>query len=145
VFFRPKSIVVATTYTIREDHVSHNKFDDEVIVVNLVSGSYFSLHESAAEIWELLRQGPGSAQSLANAFGGSNPAAASEIAAFLELLAAQSLIAAGDAAAQPTRTAAAYATPSLEAFDELRELLLADIVHDTDEAGWPHLAEAAKS
>jgi hypothetical protein len=33
----------------------------------------------------------------------------------------------------------AYSTPVAEEFDELRELLLADIVHDTDEAGWPHL------
>ena len=35
-----------------------------------------------------------------------------------------------------------YSAPVIEEFDELRELLLADIVHDTDEAGWPHLIKS---
>lgn len=131
------------TYAIQENHISHNRFDDEVIVVNLATGSYFSLHGAATEIWTLLQKGPASAESLAVAFG-VDKNAASEIDAFLQQLREQDLISAGDAPAYVGVATHPYATPVLEMFDELRELLLADIIHDTDEAGWPHLAPRAK-
>jgi hypothetical protein len=134
---------VTITYTIQENHISHNRFDDEVIIVNLATGSYFSLHGAATEIWTLLQKGPASAESLATAFGGDQNAA-NEIDVFLQQLRAQDLIAAGHAPAYVGIASSPYATPLLEVFDELRELLLADIIHDTDEAGWPHLATQAK-
>ncbi len=113
-------------------------------MVNLASGSYFSLHGAALEIWSLLQQGPASAESLAAAFGASGQPATDEIGAFLQELATQHLIVEGDAPAHTGTATQPYATPSLEVFNELRELLLADIIHDTDEAGWPHLAPRAE-
>ena len=136
---------MTTSYTIREQQISHNRFDDEVIIVNLASGSYFSLHDTAAEIWDLMQKGPASAQSLAAAFSTDDPQAVRDIGAFLQQLLSFDVIAPGDATPSPVSTAAAYTQPTIEAFDELRELLLADIVHDTDEAGWPHLAAPQSS
>jgi hypothetical protein len=133
---------VSTTYAIHERQISHNRFGDEVIVVNLSTGSYFSLHGCAAEIWGLLQDGPASAQSLTAAFRTDDARTVLEIGTFLEQLASEDLIVPCEAPARFASTAAIYSAPVLEAFNELRELLLADIVHDTDDAGWPYLASA---
>jgi hypothetical protein len=87
----------------------------------------------------LLERGPGTADSLSAAFADAPACASQEINAFLTRLHDEGLLA--TSAGEPVRLASAqrYATPIIEEFDELRELLLADIVHDTDEAGWPHL------
>lgn len=127
------------TYKILEAQISHNRFDDEIIAVNLATGSYFSFHNTAAELWGLLERGPATAETLSAAFADAPVGASQEIGVFLARLHAEGLLT--ECAEEPERftSAQAYATPIVEEFDELRELLLADIVHDTDEAGWPHL------
>jgi len=131
---------VSSSYRIDESRISHNRFDDEIIAVDLASGSYFSMHGTAAEIWRMIESGPASGASIAAAFGQQSSTAISEIQAFLTSLEAKRLLRAVDDPACATTTSLAYSLPVLEEFDELRELLLADIVHDTDDAGWPNLA-----
>ncbi|MDO9560282.1 MAG: PqqD family protein [Bradyrhizobium sp.] len=130
---------MTAAYKILEAQISHNRFDDEIIAVNLGTGSYFSFHDTAAELWSLLEKGPATAESLSAAFADAPPGASQEINLFLARLHDEGLLT--QTAEEPVRltSAQAYATPVVEEFDELRELLLADIVHDTDEAGWPHL------
>ena len=43
--------------TLRAPHVIHEAIDGEVIVIHLERGSYFSLRDTAAELWELVEQG----------------------------------------------------------------------------------------
>ncbi len=130
---------MTVAYKIFESQISHNNFDDEVIAVNLATGSYFSFQKTAAELWGLLERGPATADSLSAAFADAPESASREIGVFLARLHDEGLLT--ESAEEPVRLTSAqiYATPVVEEFDELRELLLADIVHDTDEAGWPHL------
>ncbi len=130
---------MTVAYKIFESQISHNNFDDEVIAVNLATGSYFSFQKTAAELWGLLERGPATADSLSAAFADAPECASGEISAFLARLHDEGLLT--ESAEEPVRLTSAqvYTTPVVEEFDELRELLLADIVHDTDEAGWPHL------
>lgn len=130
---------VTVAYKILDAQISHNRFDDEIIAVNLATGSYFSFHNTAAELWSLLESGPATADSLSAAFADAPASASQEIEMFLARLRDEGLLI--QSAEEPGRltSARAYTTPVVEEFDELRELLLADIVHDTDEAGWPHL------
>jgi hypothetical protein len=132
---------VSGSYLIDESRISHNRFDDEIIVVDLGTGSYFSMHRAAAEIWRMIEAGPASAASIAAAFGQQSSAVISEIQEFLGNLEAKGLLRAVNDPACAVTTSATYSLPVLEEFDELRELLLADIVHDADEAGWPNLAK----
>jgi hypothetical protein len=132
---------VGVSYKISETQISHNRFDDETIAVNLTTGSYFSFHNTAAELWNLLERGPATADSLAAAFAGAPASATSEIAAFLQRLHGEGLLTESSGKPEQFASTHAYSTPVAEEFDELRELLLADIVHDTDEAGWPHLVK----
>lgn len=48
---------MSVAYKIPETQISHNRFDDEIIAVNLATGSYFSFHNTAAELWSLLERG----------------------------------------------------------------------------------------
>jgi hypothetical protein len=130
---------VSVAYKILEFQISHNRFDDEIIAVNLATGSYFSFHNTAAELWSLLERGPGSADSLTTAFSDAPVCASREISIFLQRLHDEGLLT--NCLEEPVQLTSmqAYSIPVVEEFDELRELLLADIVHDTDEAGWPHL------
>lgn len=128
-----------SSYLIDESRISYNRFDDEIIVVNLGTGSYFSMHRAAAEIWRMIESGPASAASIAAAFGQQLSTVISEIQDFLSSLEAKGLLRAVNDPACDTTTSATYSLPVLEEFDELRELLLADIVHDADDAGWPNL------
>ncbi len=130
---------MTVAYKIREADISHNRFDDEIIAVNLATGSYFSLHNTAAELWSLLERGPATADSLSAAFADVPASASEEIGMFLTRLQDEGLLTTSTEDPVRLTSARAYATPVVEEFDELRELLLADIVHDTDEAGWPHL------
>ena len=130
---------MTVAYKILEADISHNRFDDEIIAVNLATGSYFSFHNTAAELWSLLERGPATADSLSAAFSDAPASAGQEIGTFLTRLQDEGLLTASNEEPVRLTSAQAYATPVVEEFDELHELLLADIVHDTDEAGWPHL------
>ena len=130
---------MSIAYKISESQISHNRFDDETIAVNLATGSYFSFHRTAAELWSLLERGAATADSLAAAFTDAPVCASGEIGTFLERLHREGLLTECPEGPVQFTSTQAYSTPLLEEFDELRELLLADIVHDTDEAGWPHL------
>lgn len=130
---------MSVSYRIPESQISHNRFDDEVIAVNLATGCYFSFYNTAAELWNLLERGPATAESLTAAFAATPEGANQEIAIFLMCLHEKGLLTkCAEAPVQVTSTQA-FSAPAVEEFSELRELLLADIVHDTDEAGWPHL------
>ena len=130
---------MTVAYKILEADISHNRLDDEIIAVNLATGSYFSFHNTAAELWSLLERGPATADSLRAAFADAPVGASQEIGLFLARLHDEGLLTTTTGDPVRLTSARAYATPVVEEFDELRELLLADIVHDTDEAGWPHL------
>src|SRR4029077_17954546 len=40
-------------------HVIHETIDDEVIVINLASGSYYSLKGAGTDVWDVLQSAPG--------------------------------------------------------------------------------------
>ena len=42
--------------TVNAPHVIHETIDGEVIVINLATGTYYSLKGSAAELWQLIQE-----------------------------------------------------------------------------------------
>ncbi|HEX2154966.1 MAG TPA: hypothetical protein VHL52_13445, partial [Acidimicrobiia bacterium] len=65
--------------------------------------------------------------------------------AFVDRLVAQHLMVETDGSveAQDVRVAEVtpFEPPVLEEFDEMKEMLLYDPIHDVDETGWPNLPE----
>jgi len=127
-------------------------FDEEVVVVNLESGHYFSLRETAADIFRLAVTGaaPGAiSEALAGRFPKEREAARNSVRTFLEALIAEGLSSAQpEIAAVPARLelpgeAGPFTPPRFEKFTDMQDLLLLDPIHDVDETGWPRAAEKA--
>lgn len=120
--------------------------EDEVIALDMQSGSYFSLRQAAAWIWRLLRQ-PVSQEQIVTAvitcYQVDRVRATLDVQALLGHLQAEGLIEV--TVAQQTEeiapplhpTGEPYTTPVLEVFTDVQDLLTIDPIHDVDEMGWP--------
>ena len=134
-------------------NIVHDRFEGEVVIINLENGYYYSLTGGAPPIWELLRDGAGAAE-IAAALADGDAGRAAEVArlvdAFLVELEGEGLIARieGEADAPTTAAArpavpvaelapAAFQPPVLTRYTDQRELLLLDPIHEVGDLGWP--------
>ena len=133
-------------YRVNATHVVSDVFDDgEAAVIDLRSGSYFSLNPTGALLWPLLVEGTTTAALVEHAgrvtTGEDDPTLAVE--AFLAALLGEDLVEAVDdvadeATPEPTAEPVPFVAPELQRFDDLQELLLLDPIHDVSTEGWPH-------
>lgn len=127
-----------TCYRISPSQVAHQSIDGEVIVIQFETGSYFSLNGSAAELWQMLAK-PQSLGSLCARFAGENGRAETAVRSFIDELLAEKLVErlATTPARRAGETPIPFAVPVLEKYSDMQHLLLADPLHDVEEAGWP--------
>jgi len=133
---------VATPQCVAED------FDGEIVVLNMDSGVYFSVRDWGATLWRDLAAGQ-SVETLVGLANG-NVKAANAIRAFIENVLAESLmrpvahpVKLSDAPSLDVTLISGNAAQVLEAFHDMKSLLLLDPVHEVDsEVGWPKLPEA---
>ena len=133
-------------FHIREGAVASEIIDSEAIIMQLRTGHYFSARGTGAAIWSLFMQGV-DFRNVSRLIADATGAAVDEVHAGVHEFAMEAerhaLGAIGDAprAAHPAAAPvipAAWATPVLEVFDDMQDLLLLDPIHDvSDEAGWP--------
>jgi hypothetical protein len=134
--------------------VVYEHFGDEVILLNLQSGRYYSLDPIGMLYWEYLSQGVPPRDVTAH-IGGvyGNRTSLSQVEADLEALVSEfqseQLVRASttsrslaDVPQPKTTLPDEYARPTLSKFDDVAEMLLLDPVHDVSEAGWPNQAPA---
>lgn len=121
--------------------VIQETIEGEVIIVHLVSGSYYSLLGSGVALWNGLLAGSGTDE-LGALF--DPPGDPTVISAFVdELLREQLLVPAADPAPEvdPARLAViagtAFSQPVLQKFSDMQELLLVDPIHEVKAEGWP--------
>jgi len=133
-------------FRINQPQVISQTIDGEVVVINLLSGTYYSLTGTAAVIWNALETGQSVARLpalLESQFTGCEAGLEQIVAGFLGELSAESLIIPveqADAADAPANTPAApekFTRPALKKFTDMQELLLLDPVHEVDATGWP--------
>ncbi|MBW0159687.1 PqqD family protein [Sedimentimonas flavescens] len=120
------------------------EFDGDLVVLNLSTGRYFGFNPAAAVVWEALMAGSAPrdvAEAMLQTRG---------LNEFVAELRANDLVVASDmtpvdlAPSLATKLAALGTAPQLEAYDDLADLIVADPIHDTDEAqGWPVRAPEA--
>ena len=131
-------------------NIGARSFGDEVVVANFLSGIYYSLLGSAAQVWEGLMAGLplGRVVDEIAAVGGLDRAALAEAARKLvDDLLAEGLIVEGTATEAAAWVPAPpegerYELPVLERYTDMQDLLLLDPVHDVEEMGWPHAGPA---
>jgi len=138
-------------FRINAPAVIFERFDEEVVAINMDKGTYHSMAGSAADAFMLLSE-EATAGELAGVLSNKYAATPEEIEAalapFLEQLRNEQLIVPVEIRKprDPLRIAGnesglPFAAPSLQAFRDLEGLLLLDPVHEVDDEGWPPPAE----
>ena len=137
----------APVFHVNTPKVSHENIDGEAMVINFDTGAYYNLQAAALTVWEQLVHGA-TLEDLVAAVSGAYPGDTAEIrrtvGAFLDELMREDLVVQGAgvaAASRPAATAPAtrvpFTPPQLNKYTDMQDFLLADPVHDTDEAGFP--------
>ncbi len=136
-------------FRVNSPQVTHETIDDEVVIINLDSGSYYSMSGIGAAIWSLIDSGASIDEVAAHAAGrydGEPPAIRAGLVALVEALQSESLIVVdADRAAEPVAALSAvngdrpaFVAPTLQKFTDMQDLLLLDPIHDVADTGWPH-------
>ena len=147
----------ATHFKVSHAQIVQETFDDEVVVVNLGAGTYYSLGNSGADIWNSALNGDNVEQiivTLVSRYDAPRDAIENATLAFLQQLQEEELLASfeySNAAAIQTSdlvshiashsatTRAPFAAPDLQKFTDMQALLMLDPIHEVDEAGWPNV------
>ena len=143
--------MVERCFRINAPSVIFERFDEELVAINMNKGTYHSMVGSAADAFMLLAE-EATAEELADALSNRYTATPAQIrtalAPFLEQLQDEQLIVAVETRKlrDPLRitgneTGLEFTAPSLQAFKDLEGLLLLDPVHEVGDEGWPPPSE----
>ena len=141
-----------TYFRINRPHIVHETLDDEVIIVNLDSGTYYSLDSASLWAWQTIQAGYSLAEMVE--FGKSKfDTTAEEIRkalnVFLDKLKTEGIIVPADSPLKATDAPPPaghspkipFTAPALELYTDMQDLLLLDPIHDVDDSGWPNVKE----
>ncbi len=138
-------------YRVNAPAVIFERFDEELVAINMDKGTYHSMAGSAADAFVLLAEEATSGE-LAGALSTKYTASPGEIetalAPFLDQLRDEQLIVSvetrkprGPLQLAGSESALAFTAPTLQAFRDLEGLLLLDPVHEVGDEGWPPPSE----
>ncbi len=130
--------------------VVYETIEDETIVINMRTGTYYSLRESGSELWSQIELGVDRRRLVAYALGrwdGGTDEIEAGVAELVDELLSEGLVVEiaaqkeGATAAVPATSARTpFAAPVLERFTDMQVFMLVDPLHDVDaDAGWPHV------
>ena len=136
--------VHSKAYQVTGPDIVFEEFDGDLVVLNLQSGQYFGMNPIGALIWAAVVQGVFSTEiALAHAYPKS-------IEFYLQRLVELNLIepcdTQGVALSDTSKNAITTITdvPTIDAYDDLSDLLIADPIHDVDQDwGWPKRPDGA--
>ena len=143
----PQSIETAKAYSVAGSKIVWQCFEEEVVVINLESGNYYSLNPTATAIWNLVAAG-GTISSVVDDVckGAPTEEQWEQVLGFCGRLIAEGLIRPGEAGdapragalPEPARAAAGvWVAPTLTVYADMQDLFQLDPIHDVDETGWP--------
>jgi len=136
--------------------VAADILDDEVVIVNLTTGHYFSTDGAGCEVWKLLAAGV-PVGDVAGTLRTRYSDGVDDIDGYVDHIVGKVLemgLMVVDDGSDPATTATPDATDVLGpvaegrtfvpstflGFDDMESLLLLDPVHEVDDKGWPHAA-----
>jgi len=145
---------MARSFSLNDPPNISEMIDGEVMIINLESGSYFSVTGAGAAIWPQLIAGT-DLDSLATILGTAfdiTPAEVEfELSGFVDRLVGEGILRPDAGATAPSAIAGdlpgesrAYPGFGFERFDDMRGLLAADPVHEVGSFGWPEGMAAVK-
>jgi len=127
------------------------QFNGEIVLANYENGLYYSLTGAGADIWLALKAGWTTEEiiaALSARHPQSNGTVAAAVPAFIERLLAEGIVARTEASLRRQQWSPmeleSFTPPVCERFDDLRDLLLLDPVHEVGEGGWPLRSDDAR-
>ena len=139
-----RAAVMTTAYVANREAVAAEQFDDEAVLINFQTGTYYSLRGTGPDVWQLIQE-PNTIERIAERLGARDKQAYQSIEAMLAQLVADSCVLVcdideahlngkTDLAAAP----APFSVPIAQAFRDLQDLIVVDPVHEADPMdGWP--------
>lgn len=141
-------------YTVDPSQVSHDRLNDEVIVINAASGAYYSGAGTAADLWTLISQGATvseTARILASEYACDEATALGDIDKCVRSLVERGLIQENNEDSQPQSPHAlpqavrtAWTAPEFDEYTDMWDLIRLDPIHEAGDAGWPFADPTAK-
>lgn len=134
-------------YSVDPNRVSHERLQDEVIIINMVSGAYYSGSGSAADVWTLISSGASienAAAVLAAAYSSDEALVLKDVQACVSFLLDRKIIdetPESDNGVSHLVEAATvpWTAPVFDEYTDMWDLILLDPIHDVGEAGWPYV------
>lgn len=133
-------------FCVFDNNIISDVFGEEVVLVNLESGVYYSLRDSATQFWIRIFNHYSIeeiSQELLSIYDLPESELHSEINQFINQLLETKIIKESDKSEKneldspcPTEKRT-FISPVLETFSDMQEILLLDPVHDVDKDGWP--------
>jgi hypothetical protein len=133
-------------YNIYDNNIISDVFGEEVVLVNLETGVYYSLRHSATQIWIRLFNQYSPTEIFADLikiYKVDENDLISDIKQFIcQLLEAKMIKNESVEVKKPLDfnskdILVPYTAPEIETFSDMQEILLLDPVHDVDKSGWP--------
>jgi hypothetical protein len=133
-------------FSIFDNNIINDIFGEEVVLVNLETGVYYSLRSSATQIWKRIINQYSIEEiviDLLAIYQIDEKELFIEIQQFIQSLLEKKIIKAADfdnkikVESSPVIEKVAFSSPLIETFSDMQEILLLDPVHDVDKAGWP--------
>ncbi|MDZ4767107.1 MAG: PqqD family protein [Chloroflexota bacterium] len=133
-------------YRINAPNVVSETIDDEVIIIHLEAGIYYSMQGTGATIWNLIERGATVrqiAESLLTSYDGDLMTISFAIAPFITQLIDQGLIVAMTGgtpltlALTPPAVRPPFVTPMIDIYKDMQNLLMIDPIHEVGDIGWP--------
>jgi len=139
-------------YGVNHPQVINEIIDGEAIMIDLATGSYYSLDSVGAQIWTLLEESRPVdyiVAELGRLYDAPEPVIRTAVDNLLEQLTLEQLITpdTSDVSAPATPPAVEpavrepFSAPKLEKFTDMQDLILLDPVHEVGSRGWPHAPE----
>jgi len=145
-----------TGLRVNSTRIIHETIEGEAVMIDLVSGNYYTLGEVGTEIWSLLEQGSSRDEivaALEERYDGDQATIEESVGAFLDELQHDELILEFDVdePSRPRRKlngsgeTAPFQPPKLEKYSDMQDLILLDPVHEVGERGWPYTSSESKA
>ena len=135
-----------TVYTVNIARAISETLDGETIIIDLQSGTYFSLNQTASTIWELLKGNASVddiARHLSQAYLEKEDVIQEFVGDFLKTLEQDQLIVQSQEQSSLKQEVSGekqvFVIPEIKKYEDMQAMLLADPIHDVDVSGWPTL------
>lgn len=136
-----------SAFVFNDKEFAFEMFDDEIVILNLMSGTYYAVGETGLDIWSALvgsRPLDEISRACAAHYGVEENTVAGDLQALVSRLADERILLAADGShtavsLTPRKTPSGYQAPTIQKHADLEDLLTLDPIHDVDpERGWPH-------